>query len=130
VKPEWEDPNCEDGGRWALRAPKELSTKYWESLLLALIGDQFTTENEVLGVVINVRKDLDAIQVWHRHGRDTSAIDQLKTDIERVFETNADTPQLEYKNFKEELSKPKEEYPRRDAAWGAPRGGMRGGRGK
>lgn len=61
MKPEWEDPNCEDGGCWLLRASKELSTKYWESLLLALIGDQFTAENDVLGVLINVRKDLDTI---------------------------------------------------------------------
>jgi translation initiation factor 4E len=41
IKPEWEDENCIDGGKWAIRAPKDVSTKHWENLLLALVGDQF-----------------------------------------------------------------------------------------
>lgn len=39
VKPLWEDPNCENGGRWSLRTPKSHSAKFWEDLLLAMVGE-------------------------------------------------------------------------------------------
>ena len=43
-------------------------------------------------MLINVRKDLDVNQVWHRHGRDAGLIEQLKTDLERVLETTPECP--------------------------------------
>jgi len=39
VKPLWEDPACKDGGRWSIRSPKTHSAKFWEDLLLAMVGE-------------------------------------------------------------------------------------------
>jgi len=35
----WEDENCADGGSWSLRIPKTHTNKYWEDLLMAMIGE-------------------------------------------------------------------------------------------
>lgn len=42
VKPVWEDPACKEGGRFSLRVPKTHTSKFWEDLLLAMIGEQFS----------------------------------------------------------------------------------------
>jgi translation initiation factor 4E len=53
VKPMWEDANFQDGGRIVLRVQKgHFSNLYWEHLLLAMLGEQFTDENEVLGLIL------------------------------------------------------------------------------
>ena len=67
VKPLWEDPACKEGGRITLRLPKTHTSKYWEDLLVAMIGEQFTAPNEVLGLVLSTKFNNDTISVWHRH---------------------------------------------------------------
>lgn len=51
----WEDEQCKDGGRFVLRIPKTHSNKYWEDAVLAMIGEQFSAQNEILGVQISLR---------------------------------------------------------------------------
>lgn len=67
VKPLWEDPACKDGARITLRLPKTHSAKYWEDLLFAMIGEQFSLENEVLGLVLSTKFNNDLIALWMRH---------------------------------------------------------------
>lgn len=55
VKPMWEDENCVDGGCWSIRVPKTHTNKYWEDLLMAMIGEQFSIEGEILGMAIALR---------------------------------------------------------------------------
>ena len=57
----WEDEKCKDGGKWGMRIPKTHSNKYWEDLILALIGDQFSDENEVNGIMISLRHNMDTV---------------------------------------------------------------------
>ncbi len=40
VRPLWEDAGNRLGGKWMLRVKKGLSARFWEHLLLALIGEQ------------------------------------------------------------------------------------------
>lgn len=70
----WEDESCKDGGRWSVRVPKTHTNKYWEDILLALIGEQFTHEDEVLGVLVSVRPNTDTISLWNRSGKDQTKI--------------------------------------------------------
>ena len=105
----WEDDQCKNGGKWALRVPKTHSNKYWEDLLLALIGDQFTHENEVHGININLRPTMDNLQIWNKSGKDDTLITQLKDDIENILRleetsTPEDRIKLEYENFAETLA--------------------------
>jgi translation initiation factor 4E len=105
----WEDENCKDGGRWSLRVPKTHTNKYWEDLLLALIGEQFTHDNEILGIVIALKPNQDTISIWHRNGTDQTKIQQIKEDIARIVAIDEQTMKLDYENFAETLSKPKPE---------------------
>jgi translation initiation factor 4E len=66
----WEDELCKDGGRWVLRVPKSHTNKYWEDLLLGLIGEQFTHEGEVNGIVVSVKPNNDILFVWNKSGKD------------------------------------------------------------
>ena len=77
----WEDDHCKDGGQWSMKLPKTHSNKYWEDLCLALIGDLFTEENEVHGIVIQVKPNFDSLQIWNKSGKKQASIDTLKDDI-------------------------------------------------
>jgi translation initiation factor 4E len=57
----WEDEHCKSGGKWAFRVPKTHTNKYWEDLLLALIGDQFTDQDEVNGIILSLRPGQDTL---------------------------------------------------------------------
>jgi Eukaryotic initiation factor 4E len=152
VKPMWEDEHCKDGSKWSFKLSKWQTNKYWEDLLLALIGNTFTDENEVHGLIVTLRYNFDTIQVWNKSGKDKARIETLKKDIETILELPAGSEvKLEYENFAEALARYNEkknapandEAPRRqwkenthttggtEESWGrgrgAPRGGYRGG---
>ena len=40
--------------------------RYWEELLLAIIGEQFDVGNEICGAVISIRYSEDIIYLWNR----------------------------------------------------------------
>src|SRR6056300_1703439 len=41
IKPTWEDSSNAKGGKWIVRLPKGLASRYWEEVIMALIGGQF-----------------------------------------------------------------------------------------
>ena len=100
----WEDEQCKDGGRWFVKLPKTHTNKYWEDLLLSMIGEQFRTENEILGLVVSLRPQQDTISVWHRNGKDQQKIESLREDIERILNLE-EGMRLEYENFAEAIEK-------------------------
>ena len=51
----WEDETCKEGGRWVIKIPKAHTNKVWEDLVYAMLGEQFTQENEVLGLVLGIK---------------------------------------------------------------------------
>lgn len=65
--------------------PKTHTNKFWEDLVLALIGDQFTLADDVLGLVLNLRPGRDTLQVWHRHGKDEEKKQTLLKDLEAII---------------------------------------------
>jgi translation initiation factor 4E len=40
-RPVWEDPLNLGGGKWIIRLKKGVADRFWEDLVLAIIGDQF-----------------------------------------------------------------------------------------
>ena len=60
----WEDEQCKDGGRFVLRIPKSHSNKYWEDIVLSMIGEQFSVQNEILGAQISLRPHQDTLSLW------------------------------------------------------------------
>lgn len=57
IKPTWEDPHNAKGGKWIVRLRKGLASRYWEEVMLALIGGQFSgiQDGEICGAVVSIR---------------------------------------------------------------------------
>jgi translation initiation factor 4E len=107
IKPVWEDPAMENGARFQLKMPKSHTSKYWEDLLLAMIGEQFP-ENLVAGLVMNLKPQFDKIAVWITDSNNEAGIAQLKKDILQI--TQIDEKEIEYEVFKDVLAKPKKQF--------------------
>lgn len=102
----WEDEQCKDGGRWMLKLPKTHTNKYWEDIILAVIGEQFTHDNEVLGIQLALRPVQDILSIWMRHGKDQEKVQQIKADLERFIMFDETTMKLDYEDFQEVQSRP------------------------
>ncbi|RDA92379.1 hypothetical protein CP533_4423 [Ophiocordyceps camponoti-saundersi (nom. inval.)] len=67
IRPIWEDEVNRKGGKWVVRMKKGVADRYWEDLLLSLIGDQFGDAGEdVCGAVLSVRNGEDILSIWTR----------------------------------------------------------------
>lgn len=65
IRPVWEDEANKRGGKWIVRLKKGVADRYWEDLLLAIMGDQFMEAGEeVCGAVLSVRSGEDVLSVW------------------------------------------------------------------
>ncbi|EIW67875.1 hypothetical protein M231_05431 [Tremella mesenterica] len=58
----WEE--MRDGGKFTLRLVHPITPLLYESLLLALLGDQFEEADSVVGCVLSVRQSEDILSVW------------------------------------------------------------------
>lgn len=65
IRPVWEDEANKKGGKWIIRLKKGVADRYWEDLLLAIVGDQFLEAgDEVCGAVLSVRSGEDVLSIW------------------------------------------------------------------
>ncbi|CAD0020950.1 unnamed protein product [Aureobasidium pullulans] len=85
IRPVWEDEENKKGGKWILRLKKGVADRYWEDLLMAMIGDQFAEAGEeVCGAVVSVRSGEDVFSIWTKNdgGRNVKirAIDQARQE--------------------------------------------------
>lgn len=68
IRPVWEDEENKRGGKWIMRLKKGVSDRYWEDLLMAMIGDQFAEAGEeVCGMVLSVRSGEDVFSIWTKN---------------------------------------------------------------
>lgn len=71
VRPEWEDPQNKHGGKWSYQykeKPMVDVDRLWLQVMMGAIGETLENEedNEVMGVVVNVRKAFYRLGVWTR----------------------------------------------------------------
>ncbi|KAI5818556.1 translation initiation factor eIF 4e-like domain-containing protein [Pyronema omphalodes] len=71
VRPEWEDVQNKNGGKWSYQFKDKRGVnidELWLNVMLAAIGETLEADaaNEVMGVVVNVRKAFYRIGVWTR----------------------------------------------------------------
>ncbi|KAG7355558.1 translation initiation factor 4E [Nitzschia inconspicua] len=87
VKPTWEDPANAKGGKWIVRLPKGLASRYWEEVVLALIGGQFpgVPEGEITGLVISIRHSEDILGIWNGNAADRDMVERLREAIKKVL---------------------------------------------
>jgi len=71
VRPEWEDSQNKHGGKWAFQFKDKKAINIdalWLHVMLAAIGENLEEDddNEVMGVVVNVRRGFYRIGLWTR----------------------------------------------------------------
>ncbi|SMQ45807.1 unnamed protein product [Zymoseptoria tritici ST99CH_3D7] len=106
VRPEWEDQQNKHGGRWAYTYKgTKASDETWLNIMLAAIGEMLEDEsdNEVMGVVVNIRKAFWRVGLWTRtagqapKGRKDEAADPLESRkrLERIGKNFKDVLDLQ-----------------------------------
>ncbi|OQD73502.1 hypothetical protein PENDEC_c015G01451 [Penicillium decumbens] len=91
IRPVWEDEANRRGGKWIVRLKKGVADRYWEDLLLAMVGDQFAEAgDEVCGAVLSVRGGEDVLSVWTRidGGRNIKIRETIKRLLAFPLDTN------------------------------------------
>ncbi|KAM7251100.1 hypothetical protein ACFE04_022983 [Oxalis oulophora] len=83
IRPLWEDSANRNGGKWIIRFKKAVSGRFWEDLVLALVGDQLEYGDNVCGAVLSVRFNEDILSVWNRNASDHQAVMSLRDAIKR-----------------------------------------------
>jgi translation initiation factor 4E len=98
VKPTWEDQANARGGKWIIRLPKGLASRYWEEVILALIGGQFPgiADGEICGMVVSIRYSEDILGIWNKTSTDREVVDRLRDAIKRVLQLPSHA-NMEYK---------------------------------
>jgi translation initiation factor 4E len=87
IKPTWEDPENVKGGKWLIRLKKGLASRYWEEILLAMVGQQFhgVPAEEINGAVVSIRYGEDIISVWNRTAFDRELTDKIRDGIKKIL---------------------------------------------
>lgn len=102
IRPVWEDEENKRGGKWIMRLKKGVADRYWEELLMALIGDQFAEAGEeVCGAVVSMRLGEDVFSIWTKNdgGRNV----KIRETIKRVLNLPADT-NLQWRSHDESIT--------------------------
>jgi len=88
IKPTWEDANNSKGGKWIVRLRKGLASRYWEEILLAIIGGQFPgiPDGEICGAVVSIRYSEDIVSVWNRTSSDRDITERLRDCIKKILQ--------------------------------------------
>ncbi|KAI8804957.1 translation initiation factor eIF 4e-like domain-containing protein [Cladochytrium replicatum] len=101
IRPIWED-NI-NGGKWIVRLRKGLASRYWENLIMALVGDQFDVGAEISGAVISVRHSEDILSVWNQNAEAIRINMKIRDTLKRVLSLPPNCI-VEYKAHKSSLS--------------------------
>ncbi|KAI7855728.1 translation initiation factor eIF 4e-like domain-containing protein [Circinella umbellata] len=102
VRPVWEDEANIHGGKWIVRLKKGLASRYWEQLVLAIIGEQFDVQGEICGAVLSIRSSEDIISVWNRTASNGRINLKIRDTIKKVLSLPQDTT-MEYKTHNDSL---------------------------
>lgn len=105
IKPMWEDENNKKGGKWVVRIPKKLSAYFWESLIMAIIGEQFEVGNEICGVVLSVRFSEDVLSIWNRTSNNREALERIRDMMRRVLKLPGNV-QMDYRRHDTSSTEP------------------------
>jgi translation initiation factor 4E len=86
VTPTWEDSANAKGGKWIVRLRKGLASRYWEEIVLAIIGEQLDSSgSEVCGAVMSIRHSEDLISVWNRSADNAEVTGKIRDNIKKIL---------------------------------------------
>uniref|UniRef100_A0A3B4YCM2 Eukaryotic translation initiation factor 4E family member 2 related sequence 1 n=1 Tax=Seriola lalandi dorsalis TaxID=1841481 RepID=A0A3B4YCM2_SERLL len=102
IKPMWEDESNRNGGKWIIRLRKGLASRFWENIILAMLGEQFMVGEEICGAVVSIRFQEDILSIWNRTSNDQMTTSRIRDTLRRVLNLPANTI-MEYKTHNDSL---------------------------
>uniref|UniRef100_A0AAQ4P6R7 Eukaryotic translation initiation factor 4E family member 2 related sequence 1 n=1 Tax=Gasterosteus aculeatus aculeatus TaxID=481459 RepID=A0AAQ4P6R7_GASAC len=96
IKPMWEDDYNRSGGKWIIRLRKGLASRFWENIILAMLGEQFMVGEEICGAVVSIRFQEDILSIWNKTSNDQITTSRIRDTLRRVLNLPANTI-MEYK---------------------------------
>ncbi|KAF9963737.1 Eukaryotic translation initiation factor 4E type 2 [Modicella reniformis] len=102
VRPVWEDATNINGGKWIVRLKKGLASRYWENLIVAVVGDQFDVGSEICGAVLSIRGGEDILSLWNQSAQEGRINLKIRDTMKRVLNLPVDTI-MEYKTHNDAL---------------------------
>lgn len=61
-----------------IRLKKGIASRYWEDIILAIIGEQFDVGSEVCGAVLSVRNNEDIVSIWNKTADNLEAVNKIR----------------------------------------------------
>uniref|UniRef100_A0AAY4BLD4 Eukaryotic translation initiation factor 4E type 2 n=1 Tax=Denticeps clupeoides TaxID=299321 RepID=A0AAY4BLD4_9TELE len=102
IKPMWEDEANKNGGKWIIRLRKGLASRFWENIILAMLGEQFMVGEEICGVVVSIRFQEDILSIWNKTASDQVTTSRIRDTLRRVLNLPPNTI-MEYKTHNDSL---------------------------
>nr|XP_061810494.1 eukaryotic translation initiation factor 4E type 2-like [Nerophis lumbriciformis] len=102
IKPMWEDECNRGGGKWIIRLRKGLASRFWENLILAMLGEQFMVGEEICGAVISIRFQEDFLSIWNKTANDETTTHRIRETFKRVLNLPPNTI-MEYRPHNDSL---------------------------
>lgn len=96
IKPMWEDPGNANGGRWIIKIRRNKIDRAWETVCMAMLGEQFLVGPEICGIVLSTKFPEDQLCVWNRTATDRASTTRIRDTLRRILNLPPDTP-MEYK---------------------------------
>ncbi|GAB0096373.1 eukaryotic translation initiation factor 4E type 2 [Sergentomyia squamirostris] len=106
IKPMWEDPGNAKGGKWVIKLRKNKIDRAWETVCMAMLGEQFLVGPEICGVVLCTKFPEDLLSVWNRTATDQASTARIRDTLRRILNLPPNTP-MEYKPHCDSLKKSK-----------------------
>ncbi|ORZ12730.1 translation initiation factor eIF 4e-like domain-containing protein [Absidia repens] len=93
IRPEWEDAANANGGKFSIQFPRNKTAdtinNYWLHTILAMIGEQFTHEDQICGGVVSVRKMFFRIALWIKSADNEEIIQSIGRQLKQFLEMPA-----------------------------------------
>ncbi|XP_039997367.1 eukaryotic translation initiation factor 4E family member 2 related sequence 1 isoform X2 [Xiphias gladius] len=96
------DESNRSGGKWIIRLRKGLASRFWENIILAMLGEQFMVGEEICGAVVSIRFQEDILSIWNRTSNDQTTTSRIRDTLRRVLNLPANTI-MEYKTHNDSL---------------------------
>ncbi|XP_042337680.1 eukaryotic translation initiation factor 4E type 2-like, partial [Plectropomus leopardus] len=96
------DESNRSGGKWIIRLRKGLASRFWENIILAMLGEQFMVGEEICGAVVSIRFQEDILSIWNRTSNDQMTTSRIRDTLRRVLNLPANTI-MEYKTHNDSL---------------------------
>ena len=84
VRPEWEDPENRDGGKWVVTLPiqehlEEECEQAWLALLLNVVGSQFSFEETAIinGMIYSIRDKHMRMSLWCKSAENMDTVTSI-----------------------------------------------------